>query len=581
MTIEQLKKLIIYSILMCTGIFLSIYMKNENVWDFANYHYYNAFAFLNDRSTLDTVPATINTFFNPIIDIPLYFYIEYFNDYPNIIFALQGIWCGLFLLILYKICILFFENNTNGMRQSLLVVLLTVTGQATLKQIGSSANEITVSFFILWGFYILFKMIKFPSEQALTKFLLAGFIMGIGLGLKQTVVIYCVASGLTLIICYQYLNKPFKSIFFFALGGLISYLIINGYFMYQYWVLYGNPFFPFFNGIFNSPYFFDFNYRDAKFIPSALEFFIFPFTWNINPYAIAEMPYYDIRLTLYYVLLISIFIKLILNKKFIHFYTQKKLLTIVYIFTCLSFLIWMGLFSIMRYTIIIEATGSLLLIYLFSHLKNKILQVLKFIIVSVLVLNSYFYSSWGYIKGPKYIDMMNISLPENTLIKIYGPPSSFIIPILSKNQNFKTVSYMPKCTRENKLCINGKGSDFIEYGPFLENRNKIEQEHVGPIIYIYDKFHMDVFQTKSQVIENYRQRFNLCNRAIKKRLFKNKYQCLNMPVAKYKNDIEIAEKYIPYEDIVFNYTCKYLHNSINHNIKICVPKKLKTQILGE
>ncbi len=41
-------------------------------WDLMNYHYYNAFAFLNDRIGFDIAPAQLQSYFNPLIDLPFY-----------------------------------------------------------------------------------------------------------------------------------------------------------------------------------------------------------------------------------------------------------------------------------------------------------------------------------------------------------------------------------------------------------------------------------------------------------------------------------------------------------------------------
>ena len=290
-----------FVLLLIVGMFFSVNMKNENNWDFANYHYYNAFAFLHNRLNYDIVPASVNTFFNPLIDLPLYFYIQHFNDNVDLIYALQGIWGGLLLFVFYKIYLLFFKTESWIDYVFLgLALIISISGQATFYQIGASTNEIPIAFFMLWGFYILLKMVKFPLSQKIWKFFIAGLIMGIGLGFKQTSVTYCLAAGLSLIICRKYLNKPFKSIFYFALGGLLGYFVINGYFMYKYFVLYGNPFFPFLNGIFHSPYFDNFNYTDRRFIPSIEKFLIYPFLWNFSKYSVAETTYIDLRLTFVY-----------------------------------------------------------------------------------------------------------------------------------------------------------------------------------------------------------------------------------------------------------------------------------------
>ena len=71
-------------------------------WDFVNYHYYNAFAFFNNRLNYDIVPSSVNTFLNPLIELPFYLILQYFNGAPRIAFALQGVWFGLLLFAFYK-----------------------------------------------------------------------------------------------------------------------------------------------------------------------------------------------------------------------------------------------------------------------------------------------------------------------------------------------------------------------------------------------------------------------------------------------------------------------------------------------
>ena len=295
-------------------------------------------------------------------------------------------------------------------------------------------NEIPVSFFILWGLYTLLKMIKLPQTQTLRKFLIAGLIMGIGLGFKQTVITYCVASGLTLVICYRYLNKPIKNIFFFSLGGLVGYLIINGYFMYKYWVLYGNPFFPFLNNVFHSPYFFDFNYHDTQFIPSPDRFLLFPFMWNMNFSTTEhlEAPYYDFQLTLYYLLTPITFGVLLFKRKIKNCCLNRRVQTATYVFVCLSVLIWMALFSIMRYTVVIEAMGAIILVDLLNFVPQKKYNA-AFCVVCFFVLSTMIFAYSPY-RGhkQKHIDLQKIQLPENTLVKIYGMPTAFVIPQLAR-----------------------------------------------------------------------------------------------------------------------------------------------------
>ena len=589
------KKLICFGILMFIGMFVSVVLKNENIYDFANYHYYNAFALLNNRTQWDLVPACVNTFFNPIIELPLYFYIKYFNDYPNILYALQGIWFGLFLVALCQICTLVFEQDKKGVGYTVLTLALATIAQATLRQIGASTNEVSVAVFILYAFYLLMKMVKFTDTQRWQGFLIAGLLMGIGLGLKQNSISCCVAAGLTLMICLKYLNKPIQSIFFFALGGLIGYLIINGYFMYKYWVLYGNPFFPFLNKIFKSPYFFDFNYRDARFVPSWKLYLIYPLIWN-KKILIMERPYYDHHLSLLYVLFICGFVWLATRRKLKNLYQTERLFVMLAVFGFLSFMIWMALFCILRYMVAIDAIASVFLVKLldlYGKKSHKVMFVLQSMLIAGLFVGVHFYPEREVSFG-RHLDVPEIELPENTLVKIYGMESSFLIPALNKNQTVKTTTHYKTCVYYEKMqknmesvapmniwfkialksffyspsnCFFDKGSDFAEFGAFAKKREKVEKEHTGPIIYLYDN---TVYVTEADAKKQYEKRKRACMMSEKANTEGYMENCMRTAEVIYSKHMTDAVKEMPKD-----YQCAKFANNMWVDFRICVPPELE------
>jgi len=568
---QALYNIFMFTILMITSMLVSSYLQHEAQWDFTNYHYYNAWAFLNNRLNVDIVPASVNTFFNPLIELPLYFYIKYFNDKPDLIYALQGIWVGLTLFVFYKIYTLFF--NMKDCLSKILVALalfLTLSGEGAFSQIGSSSNEFLVAFFTLWGLYILFKMIKFPETQTLKKFFISGLIMGIALGLKQTVITYCIASGLMLMILNSYLNKPIKSIFFFALGGLISYLIINGYFMWQYWILYKNPFFPFLNGLFHSPYFDNFNYRDMRFLPPLKYFLIYPVLWYLPEYTIRENEYTDFRLTIVYFAFISIFIYLLKNHKLKTFFKQNKIEASLYIFIVLSFFIWMGMFSLLRYALIIEILSVIWFTKMFYWLLNKKSIIWPVIIISIFIMVltiSVFETGMPHKKTQeKFLNIEEIKLPENTLLKLYGFPTAMVVPEFSKYAHIRALGYLAY------NCKYMEGSDFVERGAFRKMRDEIESTHKGPIVIVY----MNSSFIQNPDITLLQKKRLECEQKKEKNILPDDYYCSFGP-CKTWNILEDALA----EELQDKYFCRPLKNNFENRLTICVPKELKFKILGK
>lgn len=561
-----------FIVLLLCGCFLSVCLCHDLRWDFANYHYYNAFAFLHNRLNYDIVPASINTFFNPLLDLPLYFAIQYFNDNLPILFALQGIWTGLLLFMLYKICSLFFNlKSFEGFGLTILVILIAVGGQATLIQIGTSTNEIPIAFMILSGLYILLKMIKFPDTQNLWKFLTAGLIMGAALGFKQTAVVYCVSAGLMLMCCFPYFKNPVKSIFVFAIGGLIGFLVINGWWMWKLWVLYDNPVFPFLNGVFKSEYFDNFNYRDERYLPTLKTLLIYPYLWYFPPHEISEFKYYDFRLTLIYTVLWSILISCLWHRNIKEKYQTQKLETALYFYVFISFMLWLSVFSILRYAVVIEVLSAIFLVWIFKFFmrKNKALVIIYGIFLlffSFIIIQQA--QNWSNLrKDGKFAYVEPVNFPENTLLKLYNFRTAGVVPEWAKNNQFRAVGYM------HYNCRYMTGSDFVERGKFRKERDAIVKQHTGPIVIVYE----DAIGFNANNMEVYKKMKTRCLKIQQAGKIPASYDCGAGSCITWK----ALEKALVAELGKDNYFCRPLRNNLDKSLKICVPYKLKAQILGE
>ena len=169
-------------------------------WDAFNYHYYNPWAFLNNRLNVDVIPAAVNTFFSPFIDFPFYFLVNALNDHPLTFCAVMAVPYGLMLFLSYKISALFFPADTEqGQIRIGLTLLLCVCSDNTFFQLCSSSNEHLMAFLVLAGLYPLLKTISGQRFNT-GAFILSGFILGVTAGLKLTHAPYAAATGITLIV---------------------------------------------------------------------------------------------------------------------------------------------------------------------------------------------------------------------------------------------------------------------------------------------------------------------------------------------------------------------------------------------
>src|SRR5438552_17597373 len=58
--------------MLAAGAISAFVLRQAANWDLRNYHFYNAWAYVHSRLGWDLAPAQLQTFFNPLLDLPFY-----------------------------------------------------------------------------------------------------------------------------------------------------------------------------------------------------------------------------------------------------------------------------------------------------------------------------------------------------------------------------------------------------------------------------------------------------------------------------------------------------------------------------
>ncbi len=507
----------VFLLLGCLG---SLFLKREILWDFANYHYYNPWALLNNRLWVDVGLAGYHAFFNPIADIPLYYLIEYLNDYPNLICFIQGWSFGVLLFISYLFLKQYFNLNTLlGKLEALVALLMIMTGLAVSTQVGSASNEIMVSCLTLLGFYFLQKEMFLIEHPRRKMFLLAGFLMGAAMGLKLTSAVYCLSIGIVIIGYACFAKVSFKNVFWFALGGVGAFLLFHGYWMWLLWQKFDNPFFPFANEWFKSEWMPAVNFKDMRFLPQTwYEYVFFPVVWSLSKFHFYDdMIVTDIRLLLWFILALGYGIWLIKNK-IRKVKRESTPLHRAWVFSVwfflVSYVVWLSMFAILRYCIIMEVLGAIFIVQAFVFIKPKTqkYEILYFSMLNILLFallttplfsndwgkrkntdESWDISSYGKLQGvysplnkfakydEKFITMENLNVPDGTVVFFGGLPNAFVLPLLSKMADVKAIGYVDNSyTMMTDDSLNG----FFNQGKWLQAKQDIIKKYGEPELFI-------------------------------------------------------------------------------------------------
>ena len=439
--IKNKRPLLMFFLFLLTGGIVSVWLKNELTYDYLLYHYYNGFAFVNARHGIDLAVAFLPTYYNPLLDAVSYLLIRFCADNLDLYYFIAGLPFGLLMFVFFKICLLFFDQTTlKGKIQIAATLLIAATGLNIFTLIGSSSHDISSNVFSLAAFYFLTGKDK--------KFFIAGFLLGSGSALKLVMVIYCISGGLTLLLMYKKLPCPLKNISAFALGGFIGFMLFNGFWMYFLWEKYQNPFFPFWNAVFKSPYYPFINYTDklASSQMQWLDYVLLPFyliNHSVFSNIMINIDVMDARLACLFIIASGFVLRFLKTKT-----ALSPEMFFLSVLMAVSYIVWIFLSTNTRFLIPIEMFAAIAIVSCFSLIKyprNMFTEGLYWSLLIILIF--YFcsvphYSSfWGKRTSNKLLNE-KIVLPENTLILGFGEFSpAFIAQIIENNPSAKAIGF--------------------------------------------------------------------------------------------------------------------------------------------
>ncbi len=409
-------------------------------WDITNYHLYNPFAFLTGRFSKDIMPATIHTFLNPLLDIPYYLLVRYFNNYPRFVAFVMGLPGGVLAFFVYKIS--WFLLGRKGARAEAIVATgVGITGAMVISQLGMTSNEIPLAAILCASFYLLLKFLF--EEQTVSFCFWSAFLAGSAVGLKYTAAPFVIALTIAFLINLPWIKRPFRFLMFFALGGLVGFLVTNGFFMWRLWHAYDNPFFPFLNGIFKSPFFAPVNFDETRFYPHSLgQWWFYPFYWIHKSNGLVTEPRIylaDARFAAAYIGTILLFVRFVwdcvFNRQDSAALREKAVLLV---FVVIGYVLWLRFYSVLRYAVVLEVLAGVLVIYaLRCYLKNGWVLVLSLGVLGSVMYKTH-YPSWRRAPYTKQvIEIYNLpSVPENALIVYYEEGLAFLSMFFPKDAQF-------------------------------------------------------------------------------------------------------------------------------------------------
>jgi hypothetical protein len=419
---------------------LVLSLGKDQSWDFRNYHWYIPYAYLNHRMGFDIAVAHQATFYNPTLDIP--FYLLATHTHAWVTLAILGAVQGANVVPLYLLARSTLRVEEHQRLIAAIVAVLCMTGGLTVGLAGTTYYDNVMSVFVLTGLAAIITqretLARGPLVGAAVISGLAGLSTGIAVGLKLPEAIFALGFGATLLVLPG--DAKHRSVRTVAgiVGGVAGLLLISAHWWIAMYHVTGNPLFPYFNQIFDSPLALNTSYRDVRFLPHSFEhILLFPLLFTIDWRVADDLQFQDIRVGIAYVLLLLTIPVLIFAKRSRAPLVAPEAAAALFAFCGVAYAIWIGLFAIYRYILTLEMLAPLLIacaIGLWPISRRAQLTVLGMLGVLVTMFMRPGWLPRAPVEDP-YVDVSvpPIAHPGNTLILMAGEaPMGYLVPALPR-----------------------------------------------------------------------------------------------------------------------------------------------------
>ncbi len=428
----------------------ALWLGMDASWDLRNYHYYNGWAALHGMIGRDVLVAQIPSFFNPALDVVFTWTAEHFSARQTAF--MLGAAHGVDFALLFAIAWVLQESRKGRQRGwgPFGLAVAGVLGAGVLSELGTAFLDDVVAWGPLTAIWLIARrwddLADEPLIRVIGTLILAGGAAGLAFGLKQPNVLACVGLCGGFLLADLPLARRIGAAFWFGIGVLAGAALGGGSWMIHLWTAWGNPFFPFFNDLFRSPWGLPIPYRDPGFLQNRLsDMLTLGFRFPFDPELVSEADFRDFRIPVL-LLLIPVAAVAGLIRGFNGTYDGQVLVRRgparwLLVAALLMYGLWVKMFCIYRYLLPLEMLAPLLITAAigFCGLRERGARTLAVVVVSGLIVTT-MPANWlrvAWAEKSVSAEVPPLDQPENTLVVLAGhEPLSFLIPFFPPEVRF-------------------------------------------------------------------------------------------------------------------------------------------------
>ena len=415
-----------------------VVLGKDTSWDFRNYHWYAPYAFLNNRLGLDVAVAHQASYYNPFLDIPFYWLATHTHSWVAlcVLGGVQGANIVPLYLIAREGLLPVTARPADQKLAAGALALLALFGALTLSEFGTTYYDNVMSVFVFSGLAIVLlnreALRQGPPLRAALLAGLAGFVIGMAMGLKLPEAPYCLGFAAALLALGGSMRQQIARLIGGGIAGTAGFALFSAWWMLKMKALTGNPLFPYFNEYWHSPLALAAPYRDLRFVPTHFwrEVF-FPVLFSVDWHVADDLGFQDFRVCIAYFVMIAAIILWAARRQSRDPLIAGGVALPLFVFSAVTYFVWLKFFAIYRYIVGLEMLSPLLIVAavgLFPLARRARYLVLAALAFAVLVTARSDFLERAPLDDP-YIQaaLPPIPHPEKTIVVMTGDtPMGFI-----------------------------------------------------------------------------------------------------------------------------------------------------------
>ena len=427
---------------------LALWLGQSTSWDLRNYHWYNPYALLTGRMGFDAAVAHHATFYNPLIDLPLWLV---GNVAPGwVAAAFLGAVQGLNFSFLYLIARDALAPELQ-MRRGLaaLIAALGVSGGYAVILTGTTYYDNVVSIPVLAALWLIVRdrlILDTGSWSAARRTaIIAGVLAGFAVGLKLPTAPFGLAVLAAIALAPSLHGRRIALVFTCGVSAFLALMVTTGWWFFILWRETGNPLFPYFNDLIGSTLILDSSYRDTRFLPANFsDAVLFPFRAAMDWRVSSDWLVNDWRVAFAYV---AVPVALVVS--WISFAStapvvSRRAARILFAFAVAGYASWLAVFAIYRYITPLEMVSPLLIVAAIGliPLPGRVRwAAIALALVAVVGLTSLYKGNRTQFSDSMIeVGVPPIARPDATLAVMTGvEPMGFVIPFFPADIAFLRV----------------------------------------------------------------------------------------------------------------------------------------------